>query len=332
MLADFGGGRQQRQQYGLLKATEYVRHGVYIVYLYIVYRQEKSSMLLGNLSGPARYFSQEASMKSIWTGAASAAFLGLFVHTPVCAQMQDNRAKALACEGNNRGDRPRFCEMREQTIAAVGRLAVDPGKNGGVTIKGWLDSQVLVRSRVEAWGNTDSEAALLAARVRVDANTGQVSASGPDSQNNSGWSVSYEIFVPQTTDLKLSANNGGISISDVRGQIEFNARNGGVHLQRLAGDVSGSTVNGGIQIELAGNVWDGRQLEVSTRNGGVTLALPERYSAHLRTETINGGVRSDHPAIAVAARATRNIDANIGSGGPLIHLSTTNGGVTVKPL
>jgi hypothetical protein len=29
------------------------------------------------------------------------------------------------------------CEMREQTVAFAGRLTVDPGMNGGVTIKGW---------------------------------------------------------------------------------------------------------------------------------------------------------------------------------------------------
>jgi hypothetical protein len=229
-------------------------------------------------------------------------------------------------------------------MAPVGRLTVDAGRNGGVTVKGWLQNQVLVRTRVDSWADTDSEAASIVSQVRVDANTGQVAATGPDSRSpggrsNSGWSVSYEIFVPQVSDLNLTANNGGISISDVRGRMEFTSRNGGVNLKRVAGDVTGSTQNGGLHIELAGNTWDGRQLEVSTKNGGITLALPDAYSAHLRTETVNGGLRSDHPAVvtqpaSVAATRVRNqnIDANLGSGGPLIHVSTTNGGITVKRL
>jgi len=217
----------------------------------------------------------------------------------------------------------------------VGRLAVGPSRNGGVTIKGWLSNQVLVRSRVEAWANADSDAKLLASRVQVGANTGQVSATGPDSQgdSDSGWAVSYEIFVPQTTDLDVKAHNGGISISDVRGHIEFSAHNGGVHLTRIGGDVAGSTLNGGVNIELAGNTWDGRQLEVSTHNGGVHLQLPERYSAHLRTETVNGRVSSDLPEAAPQGNLRpRNLDVTLGGGGPLIHVSTTNGGVTLKRL
>ena len=46
-------------------------------------------------------------------------------------------------------------------------------------------------------------------------------ATGPESvdNNNSWWSVIYEIFVPQNTDLTVTARNGGIDISGVRGQI-----------------------------------------------------------------------------------------------------------------
>lgn len=279
-------------------------------------------------------------MRLTVTGAAMAALLGLVAQGQGKAQLQDNRERSLTCEnGGYRGDRPRHCEVREQTLAAVGRLAADAGRNGGVTIKGWLANQVLVRAKVETWGDTDAEAALLASQVRVDANTGQVAASGPEAQvrnvqGNAGWAVSYEIFVPQVSDLELKANNGGISISDVRGRIEFSAKNGGVHLKRVAGEVAGSTVNGGVQIELSGNTWDGRQLEVSTRNGGITLAVPERYSAHVRTETMNGGVRSELPAATPQGnlRASRNLDLTLGSGGPLIHVSTTNGGITLKRL
>lgn len=267
---------------------------------------------------------------------AIGALLGMAAQMQICsAQMQDNREKTLSCGNSYAADQSRHCEIREQTLAAVGRLAVDPGRNGGVSIKGWLQSEVLVRAKVETWADSDSEAALIASGVRVDANTGQVSASAPETQGQSRWAVSYEIFVPQTTDLDLKAYNGGISISDVRGRLEFTANNGGVTLKRVAGDVSGTTRNGGVAVELAGNTWDGRQLEVSTRNGGITLALPERYSAHVRTETVNGAVRSDFPEAVPSPQPnvrSRSVDMTLGSGGPLIHVSTTNGGVTLKRL
>src|ERR1044072_3535048 len=83
------------------------------------------------------------------------------------AQLTDNRTPQLNCNNNNYGGKSqRFCEVREQTTAGVGRLTVDPGMNGGVTVRGWLRNDVLVRSAVEAWAPTADEARSLAALVR----------------------------------------------------------------------------------------------------------------------------------------------------------------------
>lgn len=247
------------------------------------------------------------------------------------AQMLDNRDKHLTCEnGGYNGDRARYCEMREQTFPGAGRISVDAGRNGGTSIKGWLRNDVLVRARIEAQADTDVEARAMTSQVRVDTAGGQVTATGPSQADHMSWSVSYEIFVPQTTDLNLKTHNGGISVSDVRGRMEFSAQNGGVHLRRVAGEVAGSTINGGVQVELAGNSWEGRQVEVSTTNGGVTISMPEHYSAHIQTETVNGGIQSDFPITMEGNLRPRRLDFNVGSGGPLIHVSTTNGGVKLK--
>ena len=153
---------------------------------------------------------------------------------------------------------------------------------------------------------------------------------GPENMRDSGWSVSYEIFVPQVSDLTLKTNNGGINISDVRGQIRFDATNGGVHLTRVAGDVSGATVNGGIQVDLAGTAWDGRQLELSTRNGGVTVAMPAHYSARIQAETGMGRIQSDFPLPNEAAGRSQRLDFSVGAGGAPIHITTGNGSIRLK--
>jgi DUF4097 and DUF4098 domain-containing protein YvlB len=254
------------------------------------------------------------------------------------AQLRDNRTPQMSCDsGNYGGDRQRFCEVREQTIAGVGRLTVDPGKNGGVTVKGWLRNDVSIRSRIETWAGSIDEARTLAGLVRVDASAGKISASGPDLQRDSSWSVSYEIFVPQMTDLSTTSLNGGVDFSDVRGHIEFETKNGGVRLTRVAGDVKGQTQNGGIQVELTGRTWDGGQFEAATSNGGVTIAMPENYSAHIQTETVNGAIDSDFPLPVNLVNANgrprpRSLDFSIGSGGPLIHVSTKNGGVKLRKI
>ena len=126
------------------------------------------------------------------------------------AQMQNNTEKQMTCD--HRGfdhERARHCEIREQTLPSIGRLSVE-GHNGGATVKGWLRSDVLVRARVEATGETQAAADLLASRVSIDSGGGQVRSLGPDSLENSWWSVSYEVFVPQTTDLSVKTHNGGV--------------------------------------------------------------------------------------------------------------------------
>src|SRR5215470_5640316 len=80
------------------------------------------------------------------------------------AQMQDNREKQLSCNDTgdrHRDQRSRKCEVREEAITSVRQLTVEPGRNGAVSVKGWTQGQVLVRTKLEAWGASDSDASLL---------------------------------------------------------------------------------------------------------------------------------------------------------------------------
>jgi len=264
----------------------------------------------------------------------SAAWIGLAVSTggvPLLAQLQNNSEKQMTCSnGGNDRDRARFCEIREQSLPSIGRLSIDASPNGGATVKGWLRGDVLVRARVEASDETEGAAANMASRVMIDGSGGQVRAAGPEAANNSWWSVSYEIFVPQSTDVTLKTRNGGLTISDVRGQIHFDTLNGGVHLKRVAGEVSGATVNGGIDVELAGAMADWRQMELSTHNGGVTVAMPAHYSARIQAETGMGRIQSDFPLPPNADARGRRLDFTVGAGGPPIHITTGNGGIRLK--
>ncbi|HEY4088294.1 MAG TPA: DUF4097 family beta strand repeat-containing protein [Bryobacteraceae bacterium] len=255
---------------------------------------------------------------------------GLALAVAASGQMVNNQEKQLSCEGQSYSDRARTCEIREQTTASVGLLNIDAGKNGGATIKGWTRGDVLVRTRVEGWGKTDAEAKAISSQVLIDTSGGRVQARGPESVDNSGWSISYEIFVPQATSLNVTTVNGGINISDVRGNLHFNATNGGINLKRLAGEVDGATVNGGVNIELAGATWQGNQIDVKTRNGGVNINVPANFSAHFKTETVNGSLQSDFPLTMSGDLKSRNHDFTIGGGGPIIHVTTTNGGVRLK--
>ena len=250
----------------------------------------------------------------------------------VAAFAQKDKDRSLTCRDNNwYNDRlVGNCEIREQTLAlSGGTLAIDGKQNGGVSVKGWDQNQVLVRARVQTGAPTEAEAAALARQIRIEVSGAKIFASGPDNRRDNHWDVSYEIFVPRRADLSVETQNGGIAIVDVNGRIDFTALNGGVVLKRVGGAVHGSTTNGGLVIELTGDRWEGESLDVSTTNGGVIMSVPENYSAHLQTGTVNGGVSVDFP-VTVQGRITKQIALDLGSGGPLVKAMTTNGGVHLK--
>lgn len=237
--------------------------------------------------------------------------------------------KRMNCDDDgNRWDRGHYCEIREATVPAGGRLDVDGGTNGGISLKGDNRSDILVRSKVQAYRDDEPDSRRMVAEVHVETAGGRIRATGPSSDHH-GWSVSYEIFVPVKTDLVLRTHNGGISISGVQGHLSFEAVNGGVRLEQLAGTVEGHTTNGGLHLELAQDHWDGDRCDVSTTNGGVTIRIPSNYSAHLETGTVNGGVRVDFP-VTVQGEINKNIAVDLGSGGKLVRATTTNGGVRVE--
>jgi len=237
---------------------------------------------------------------------------------------------SLDCRDWGGNDRlQNHCEIKEQTVPAGSPIAVDAGQNGGVSVKGWDRNEVLVRTRIQTAAPTQGEAEALAKEVIIETAGLRIHAEGPSSRRDYYWSVSYEIFAPRRSDLSLESHNGGISISDVRGKIEFNALNGGVSLNRIGGNVHGSTTNGGLNVVLSGDRWDGEELDVKTTNGGVNLMVPDNYSAHLETGTVNGNVSVDFP-VTVQGRITKELTLNLGSGGPTVRAMTTNGGIRLK--
>jgi len=263
------------------------------------------------------------------------AALVTFTGVAVFAQKEKIKEKngSLTCNDGWYNDRlVGNCEIREQTLApSGGTIAIDGRQNGGVSVKGWDQNQVLVRARVQTAAPTEDEARALGGQIKIETSGAKIFASGPESRRDYQWNVSYEVFVPRHADLSVETQNGGVAITDVNGRIDFTALNGGVVLKRVGGAVHGSTTNGGLVIELSGDRWDGDSLDVSTTNGGVIMSVPENYSAHLQTGTVNGNVNVDFP-VNVQGRLTKQIAFDLGSGGALVKAMTTNGGVHLRRL
>lgn len=243
------------------------------------------------------------------------------------------------CSSNyySSGDKFPFNEVREFTVPASGTLSVDGGKNGGIAVKGANVSDIQVKACVNAWGSSEEAARAVAGNIRIDT-AGTIKAE--NGADDSHWSVSYLITVPRSTNLELSAKNGGISIAGVAGDLKFETMNGGISLKDVSGDVRGRTTNGGVSVDLSGTSWIGNGLDVTTTNGGVHLSIPANYAANIESGTTNGGFKSDIPELNVTTEdikgdwsshlRSKQINTSINGGGAPIKLKTTNGGVKIS--
>ncbi len=262
-----------------------------------------------------------------------AALLSFYIGLPLdsFAQEKTERSKDFCTNWNNYyNGRVGFNEVREFKLPASGRIEIDGGKNGGVSLKGADVSEVTVKACVNTWAATDEAAKVIARNITIST-TGSIKAA--NTSDDSNWGVSFHVTVPRNYNARLTAKNGGISIYGVDGDIEFDTVNGGISLKDVSGNVRGRTTNGGLNVKLTGTSWKGSGLDVVTTNGGVNLNLPEGYAANVETGTVNGGYKTEFPSLAVDRtekwKAVR-VNAPLNGGGAPIKVITTNGGVNIN--
>jgi DUF4097 and DUF4098 domain-containing protein YvlB len=236
------------------------------------------------------------------------------------------------CDDNsNHWGEAHVCQMRRTTLSLPsGHLGVNT-MNGGIDVTGEDRADVALEARVTAWAPSESEANDLLNQIVIDTDSGDIRDHGPHTHffNRTGYSVDYHLHVPRHLAAELHTMNGGIDLTRIDGNLRFETTNGGVSLDQLSGSVQGHTVNGGINISLAGDRWQGDGLHADTTNGGIDIRVPNNYSAHLETGTVNGGISIDFP-ITVQGEIKNRLNTDLGSGGSTVHVQTVNGGVTIS--
>lgn len=109
-------------------------------------------------------------------------------------------------------------------------------------------------------------------------------------------------------------------------RVSLRSSNGSI---RLAGKVRAfraETHNGSVKIMVReGSVLSEKSHAVS-RNGSITLMAFEGFSCTIKASTSLGSVRSDFP---LARSSSKSASGEIGGGGPVVELSTSNGSIRI---
>jgi DUF4097 and DUF4098 domain-containing protein YvlB len=144
------------------------------------------------------------------------------------------------------------------------------------------------------------------------------------------------------------SSNGSVEVDDVNGSMSFRTSNGTVRAENASGAFQAETSNAGVHVHLK-DTEAGRPIKLSTSNGGVdlqldsprqndvvattsngsvTVRLPNGFNASLHAATNStGSVRSDFEILTRGELSRHRIEGTIGSGGPKIDLTTSNGNI-----
>jgi DUF4097 and DUF4098 domain-containing protein YvlB len=165
------------------------------------------------------------------------------------------------------------------------------------------------------------------------------------------WQVYFLVHAPKDANLNLETKNGPISVSGVNGSLKLRATNGPVSVNDCAGLVEVHTANGPISfnggggevhliaqngpisLNLAGEIWNGSQLEARTINGPVSVNVPDSFRSGFRLET------SGHSPVSCRASACSGAFTDMTSNQRImqfngsqdtIRVSTNNGPVSIN--
>ena len=226
-----------------------------------------------------------------------------------------------------------WAEEREEfhqtyPLSATGRVSLH-NVNGAVHVTAWDRNEV----KVDAIKKARTEAGLKEAQIVVDAKPDavEINTKYPEHGSHDGATVEYTLSVPRQAALdKISTVNGAVDLAGLAGEVKASSVNGAVQARQLTGDTKLSTVNGRIEADF--ERLTAKAVSLKTVNGGITITLPANAGAQLDASTVHGGVNSDFdlPVRHVGFAPGSHLETTIGGGGTAIHLSTVNGGITLR--
>jgi len=218
---------------------------------------------------------------------------------------------------------------------------------GGIFVTGWDRTEYSVKTcKAAPQDDPNATGTLRDITTNITGNA-ELVLSGPSDRE---WTANLIVMVPRLSAMNLETRNGPLSLRDLAGNIHVTATNGPVSLHNVGGFVEATTTNGPISlaggsgdqhinatngpisVQLSGSRWDGPGLEVSTRNGPVSLSIPDGYGSGVAVQT------SDRSPISCALAECSGVTnlrgapklIRLGSGDPIVRVSTSNGPLSIK--
>src|SRR2546422_557326 len=118
------------------------------------------------------------------------------------------------CRDRDDGWRVRHCEVRVSSVRATGgTIAIDPGTNGGVAVRGWDLDSIEVHARIQTQAPSEEAATELAHRILIATSATTIGVDGPAGRHDASWGGSFVEFGtvngPMTLEFPLTVTIQG---------------------------------------------------------------------------------------------------------------------------
>lgn len=145
------------------------------------------------------------------------------------------------------------------------------------------------------------------------------------------------VRVNQRVMLKLPRNIN-LDLKQIAGHVRIGPTEGMVRLESIAGHVSAGSLQAaemsslarGLSVQI--NQIGERGVRLSSITGGIELGLTDNLNAQFVASSVVGNVVSDIPSIKISSDGHSDFEAQIGSGGPRITISSVMGGIRLHKL
>lgn len=238
--------------------------------------------------------------------------------------------------------------VTSETMEIAGStLAVEAAKNGGATIRGGSGrgfSVTLCRAASPSLG------AGAASQIRLSRSGSTLTVDGPSADD---WAAHLIITTPRGANLRASATNGPVDVSEFDGTLDVATTNGPLSLEKSSGTISGKTTNGPLSfdegsgevslratngpltVRLTGTAWLGQSFDASTVNGPLSIALPRGFSSGVEIRSDGHTPWRCPEALCGATTKSWHEDddekvVRFGGASPVVRIATENGPVSVK--
>jgi hypothetical protein len=258
--------------------------------------------------------------------------------------------------------------MFERTLTASGPVTLDVQTgSGSIDIRRGPAGEVRIVGRIRArqgfWNSSSADDRVRAIEMRppIAEQAGGTIEVGRFAQRDMdrNVSISYEITVPDETEIRSKTGSGSHDIDAVRGPVQAETGSGRIRIGRIARSVAAATGSGSIEVLGAGDGLDAqtgsgsitarnvhgttrarsgsgsvtiegdvtRPWSIETGSGGVSLTLPPTAAFDLEAETGSGSVSTSHPVETRGSASKRHVQGRVRGGGPVLHVSTGSGSI-----